>query len=28
VFDFDDLPAAKCYLESNVHVGKIVIQGM
>ncbi len=28
VFDFDDLPEAKRYMESNAQVGKIVIRGL
>ncbi|MBI4293808.1 MAG: zinc-binding dehydrogenase [Betaproteobacteria bacterium] len=26
VFPFDDLPAAKAYMESNAHLGKIVVR--
>jgi NADPH2:quinone reductase len=26
VFSFDDLPQAKAYMESNAHLGKIVIR--
>ena len=26
VFPFDELPAAKAYMESNVHLGKIVVR--
>ena len=27
VFDFKDLPAAKAHMESNAHLGKIVLRG-
>jgi hypothetical protein len=28
VFPFSELPAAKAYMESDAHVGKIVINGI
>ena len=27
IFEFNDLPAAKAYMEANKHMGKIVLRG-